>query len=73
MWARAKHAGSDASDEAAGNEALAMRAKIVSQAGNDVTLSRGKSCEPGVSDFFGRFGPPFEALLARQDVKFGLS
>src|SRR6266581_1451153 len=66
-----EHAGRGSGDEAAGDQALAMRAEIVSEAGDDVAFSSGKSFQPGLRDFFRGLGLADEFLLAGNSVKFG--
>src|ERR1700676_4013333 len=68
---RLEHIAGDSGDQAAGDEAFAVGAEIVAEAGNDVAFAGGESLESVVGDFFGGFGAAFEFFLARDSVKFG--
>ena len=49
---RTKHLCGDASDKAAGNEALALRAQVIAKAGDDVAFAGSESAEAGFGHFF---------------------
>ncbi len=65
-----KHAGGDFGDEAAGDQAFAVSAKIVSKAGDDVTFSSRERLQPRARDFFCGFHAALEFLLAGNGVEF---
>ena len=66
-----EHVGGDFGDEAARDEAFAVGAEIVAEAGDDVAFAGGQGFQPGVGDFFGGFGVAFEFFLAGNGVEFG--
>ena len=68
---RFEHAACDFGDEAAGNEALAMSAEVVPEAGDDVALPGRQSFQSGVGDFFRGLRVAYEFFLAGNGVEFG--
>src|SRR5260370_10131155 len=67
---RLEHACGNSADEAPRDEAFAVRAEIISEAGNDVAFAGGQGFQPGADDFFGGLGLPLESLLAGDGVEF---
>ncbi len=67
-----EHASGDFGYEAARDEAFAVSAKVISEAGDDVAFAGGQSFQPCARDFFRGLGMALEFLLAGNNVEFGL-
>jgi len=65
-----EHSGGDAGYETARDEAFAMRAEIISEAGNYVTFPRREGFQSGARNFFRGLGIFLEFFLAGDRVKF---
>src|SRR5690348_5897861 len=64
-----EHASRDLGHKTAGDEAFAMGTEIISEAGNNITLSGSQSLQSGARNLFSGFGPASEFFLAGNDVK----
>ena len=67
-----EHACGNFGDEAAGDEAFAVSAKIISEARDDVTFAGSQGFQAGLRDFFGGFNVTFEFFLTGNSVEFRL-
>src|SRR6267378_5486458 len=67
-----EHSAGNSGDKAAGDQAFAVSAEIISKAGDDVTFAGGQGFQPGMRDFFCSLGIALKFLLAGNGVEFGL-
>src|SRR5712664_3235029 len=67
-----EHSTGDPGYEAAGDEALAVGAEVISEAGNHITFAGGQRFQSRARDFFRGLGVSKEFFLAGHGMEFGL-
>ena len=70
FFVRPEHSCGNPGYEAAGDEAFAVSAEIIFEAGDDVTLARSQRFQSRLRDFFCALGIALEFFLAGDNMKF---